>query len=373
VTAGAEALAGVDDVPWELLSHANGLADDVPGLLAALVDGPEHARDEALITLFDYLWNDGVVFEATAQAVPFLARIAGTPGLPRRSQVLDLLGRIVRASAFPEVDDPLHAREDRLGRTSTLPIEVEWATRAKAAVGASEPSWVALLDDPDAEVRGTAAFVLSGLDELATSSVEALARHAEREPDDSARAAMLVALSEVDGHDAPSLLASALKSTTKVVRFAAAVALGRLGFPSDTEVVVDLLVAAIRDPDRIDPEWQLVPGAESVSADARDALVTLAPGEARFAIGPLLEALPLESCDAYQALRALLELVFPEQGRVLSDDELSAMQRTTLVHIVAADPVWADAGDHYVVRRWLEARGLPGSREQLRWFVNGMV
>ncbi|MFO0748859.1 MAG: hypothetical protein U1F43_24820 [Myxococcota bacterium] len=364
-----DALDGLDAVGWATLQHGSGPADDVPDLLRAIVNGPPHVSDEAFITLFAALWNEGTVYPATAHVVPFLRRIAEHPDAPRRPQVLDLLGRIVRASAFPEIDDPRRGREEVLATPGDPPPELAWALAAKRAVGAGEASWVALLDDDDPQVRGEAAFVLSGLDELSAHSVLALTVRAVAERHHSALASVLLSLSEVDAKQAPSILSTALKTGVPVVKLAAAVALGRLGYPSDVEIAVDLLVAAIREPDKLDSDWQLVAGAESIGSDAREALVTLAPEQVRLAIGPLLAALPVDGCDTYQALRALLELVFPEQGRVLGHEALSPVQRAVLERVVATATLWDDMSDRYVLQHYFQMRGLPGTRTELRWFL----
>lgn len=364
-----DALAGIEAIAWATLQHGGGAADDLPLLLRELVDGRPHESDEAMIGLFSLLWNEGSVYPATAAVVPFLARVASSEGRPHRSQVLDLLGRIVRASVFPEIDDPWRGREEVLAKPAAPPAELAWAFAAKAAVGAEEDRWVDLLDDPEPAVRGAAAFVLAGLDVIQPASVAAIVRHAFGETHDLARASLLLALSDLDARDATVILSTALKTGSPVVRLAAAVALGRLGYPADTEIAVDLLVAAIREPDKLDAEWQLVAGIESIGADAREALITLAPEQARLATGPLLVALPAEGCDTYQALRALLELVFPEQRRLLAAEALSPIQRAVLERVVATRRLWEDTSDRYVLQHYFQQRGLPGTRAELRFFL----
>jgi len=361
-------LAGLDAIDWGSLRLAAGSAEPLPALFRRLVNGPDHERDEALIALFDSLVDDTLVFSGTAPSVPFLVDIARSPAAERRPEVLDLLGRIVRASAFPEVDDPLRPR-DEIRDSAEMPPAVTWALAAKAAVGRHELAWVALLDDATPAVRAGAAFVLSGLDVLDRRSVSMLAAHAASERDDVARAAMLLALAEADSLDAPSILVAAMKNGVRVIRLAAAVAIGRIGFPVELEPSVDLLVSAIREPDTYDAEWSQVAGTVSVSSDAREAVVTLAPDMARLAVGPLLGALAMEGSDTYQALRAVLELTFPEQGRTLSSDGLGPVQRAVLERIAMTPRVWEDTSDRHVVQRYFRVRGLPGTRAELRWFL----
>ncbi len=68
-------LAGLGDVPWHDLTHAYGSADDVPVLLRRL-QGDGRERDEARYALRGNIWHQGTTYDATAFAVPFLARLA---------------------------------------------------------------------------------------------------------------------------------------------------------------------------------------------------------------------------------------------------------------------------------------------------------
>jgi hypothetical protein len=59
-------------VDWSAVSHAYGPATDVPALLRAFVsDVPDH-RDFACQLLFQTIWHQGTVYEATATVVPIL-------------------------------------------------------------------------------------------------------------------------------------------------------------------------------------------------------------------------------------------------------------------------------------------------------------
>ncbi len=67
---------GLDEVPWHTLEHAYGRADDVPGAIRALLDPDPDRRTAALDELTTTIWREGVVYPATAPAVPFLAEAA---------------------------------------------------------------------------------------------------------------------------------------------------------------------------------------------------------------------------------------------------------------------------------------------------------
>ncbi|MFB0627709.1 hypothetical protein [Streptomyces sp. AB3(2024)] len=83
-------LAGMDAHPWHSFTHAYGSAEDMPDLLRALTGTDGDAADEALSELYGCVLHQGTVYAASAEAVPFLARIAAAGH--RTADVLELLG-----------------------------------------------------------------------------------------------------------------------------------------------------------------------------------------------------------------------------------------------------------------------------------------
>ena len=89
-------LAGLTDIPWASLRHAYGPADDIPGILRAILDGDEGTAKEAASELFGNIWHQGTVYQATAPAVPFLARLASAGC--RTATLAGLLGCIAEST-----------------------------------------------------------------------------------------------------------------------------------------------------------------------------------------------------------------------------------------------------------------------------------
>ncbi|WWM27476.1 hypothetical protein QBW33_27625 [Streptomyces sp. B21-104] len=77
--------AEVDARPWAALTHAYGSAADVPDCLRALAGEDDEKAAEALSELYGSILHQGSVYEATAHAVPFLARTAAAGSGPRTS------------------------------------------------------------------------------------------------------------------------------------------------------------------------------------------------------------------------------------------------------------------------------------------------
>lgn len=88
-----QALPGIGAVPWgELRSGAQPTAEQVPGLLVALASLPDD-RERAAIRdeLDEHLAPDGLLFQVTPFAVPFLLRLARTTDRPEAAFVAQLI------------------------------------------------------------------------------------------------------------------------------------------------------------------------------------------------------------------------------------------------------------------------------------------
>ncbi len=99
-------LSGLDAVEWQALSHAYGVAVDVPDQLRAVAGGDRSAAEQALFELYGSLWNQGNVYSATAAALPFLIELSTAEPLDASLRV-DVLVLLVRIGAGAG-GDPIH-------------------------------------------------------------------------------------------------------------------------------------------------------------------------------------------------------------------------------------------------------------------------
>jgi len=72
-------LDGLDSISWGKLSHAYGDADDVPGLLRALVSDSPKKAESAISDLFASILHQGTIYTATIPAIPFLRKLRFAP------------------------------------------------------------------------------------------------------------------------------------------------------------------------------------------------------------------------------------------------------------------------------------------------------
>ncbi|MFD8231441.1 HEAT repeat domain-containing protein [Streptomyces sp. NPDC059696] len=125
---------GIDEVDWASLRHAQGSAEDVPGLLRNLASADPAERQTALDGMYGAVHHPGDVYDSTLACVPFLLALAGDEGVRDRAEVVELLVGI----------------GDTAGARGGLGAAVRDALCARADV------FVRLVGDPDAAVRRAA-------------------------------------------------------------------------------------------------------------------------------------------------------------------------------------------------------------------------
>ncbi|MFG2986450.1 hypothetical protein ACGFYQ_35265 [Streptomyces sp. NPDC048258] len=166
-------LDGLDAHPWLASSHAYGSAEDIPDLLRALTGTDADAADEALSDLYGSVLHQGTVYAASAEAVPFLARIAAVGH--RTADVLGLLGGMAES-------------EDEYG---VAPGAV------RAAVAEQLPLLLPLLAAAEPTVRRTAAWAVSHT-RAAEIALPALRTRWEEETEPATRAEVLAGVARLD-------------------------------------------------------------------------------------------------------------------------------------------------------------------------------
>ncbi|MEV6394391.1 hypothetical protein AB0M39_06330 [Streptomyces sp. NPDC051907] len=173
----AQDFAGFDDLdsrPWAELHHAYGTAEDVPAILRALAGGDEDAEGGALSELWSSIIHQGTVYRATAEAVPFLARMAAA-GI-KSSDLLVLLGSIAETEDEHEVGEPGACR---------------------SAVAAQLPLMLPMIESEDPEIRRAAAWTAAQT-RAAAPVLPVLLRCWTQERTPSVRAELLAGMVHLD-------------------------------------------------------------------------------------------------------------------------------------------------------------------------------
>jgi len=179
-------LEGLNNVDWQNVRHCNGPANDIPKLLQDLLSNDKKTQSSAILQLFDNIWHHGTVYEATAQAVPFLYEILESPNCFERFSVVWLLGAIA------------HGKSDRPApnsqKNNELEIEMIWAKNAHGAVRQGVKTILGLLDDNDKDLRLPVVLLLASLPEEAAQITPVLSSMLSAEKNAEARAGLGLAL-----------------------------------------------------------------------------------------------------------------------------------------------------------------------------------
>ena len=172
-------LEGLDRIEWYALSHAFGVATDVPDQLRAMAGSDPAAAASALRDLRARLYGDGYVHTAAIAAVPFLVEIAAAEEamVDVRAGCLLLLGTLAGARER----DPAAARD------------------LLAALGRQLKRMGDLLDDPAPAIRLAAAGLAGRFVPPPVDWTRRLRALRDAEADPLARAALWVDLSLAEG------------------------------------------------------------------------------------------------------------------------------------------------------------------------------
>ncbi|MGW3244435.1 HEAT repeat domain-containing protein [Streptomyces sp. NPDC001070] len=411
MTPRTDPLAELDSVAWSELTHAYGPADDVPGQLRALRSPERDERAKALHELYGNVFHQGSRYEASAYAVPFLVGMAVDPATPDRAAILELVGALaigydeshlpagVDAAAWRSELEEFRAQDpaEVLARYDTwvaeAPTEGDRRVRemrralfdfdrdvASAgaelavydAVRGELPRLGALLDDTDPEVRAITAYVLAWFPEESGGTVPRLVRLLDGEANASVAASAIVALGLLGDPSLSARLARYLTDRDRVLRWAAATALARLGGAGTgpdavTEVVTELALAGAEPPEPCPPGIPFHEG--DLRGYAAASLTQLAGGVPDTSLDAVVDGIARTSGPAaFAVTHAALSLAFgPERPEALpAFADLRPVQQR-LVRVLAGldQATWRWGNFLGIVRAW----GLPAERAALRAYA----
>jgi len=388
-------LEDLDRVRWHKVSHAYGVATDVPDLLRALVD-PDHAskkvrtgaertnreiRDHVIHTLYGSVFHQGTVWQASPHVVPFLVEILrdGPPDPALRASLLEYLHHLALGYSedwFPAMIDPaiyfLAADAPPLDpRDRHDPSRMAgYARDCYRTVEAALPTLAPFVHDADRGVAFAAVGLLGSF--RAEASITAL-RDAAARPGTS-QAVALVALARLDPAAIPALAAPLLAAGASAGgassdRFAAvhAAAALRLADPAHADsATIDVLVHPLGELTELK-----TPLAGSIGTLVARSLERVPPPHRDRAVRALGDILALAArLTNLSTTAALLTLTFGDEPAPPRADTLTPPQRRALELILAhgAFKIGNAAFGNY--RELLTERGVPRDAAKLRaWLV----
>ncbi len=350
-------LETLDSIPWEMLEHAYGSAEDVPGLLRQLLDPDPATRSETLEELYGNVFHQGTRYPATPYVVPFLIEMCSSPWTFDRGGLLHLWKSLI-TGYFSVQERPVWGN----GETIYWGDEVQEADVDDPFSQALHQIYLEsvrghgllleLLRDTEPSVRGTAAGVLACLRTLRATSVPRLVDQLSREDVGGVRAAIAFALGELG---AVEPLRQILKEDDDdAARCMAACELARI---SPDSSLVEPLMRFVAEPIS---GYDAIPGTGGKSTgDAADAIARL-PREARWAAaGAICERLQqTRSFDTMPLVQTLLATAFEPSDVPVR--ELSEPQRQILGCLVECQELWPIGNLFHLFPYY----GLPHDRKQ---------
>ncbi|HEY4410317.1 MAG TPA: hypothetical protein VGO87_10580 [Acidimicrobiia bacterium] len=128
-------LEGLDAVEWRTRSHAFGEASNLPSLLRRVAAGGSDGH-EAVGELFNTVWHQGTVYDATAVAVPFVGELAGSDDVEPdlRELLMALLFAIGRGQGYWEVHRASAGERLPHDLDEQLALEESWVRASREAV-----------------------------------------------------------------------------------------------------------------------------------------------------------------------------------------------------------------------------------------------
>lgn len=398
-------LSGLDGIAWADLEHAYGSAEDVPGHLRALLSVDHQVREKALWSLYGNIFHQGTRYEATRYAVPFLARMARDGSIANRDRIVMLLASL--AIGYDEAYLPLgydpegdrralaglraETREDwerqldewiasapdesmRRMREDTRTMhslearvrDAEAVVLTYDAVRQELPALTKLLSTNNPQLRNAVAYLLGWFPDAAEQSVPALAALLASEASVGVAASVIISLGLLGGSDAIAAITERLAGGEPMLRWAAAVALARLGAVT-AEVVEELASAAA------EPLEQSTPAVPFLGGDcqglAAESLAIVSENMTPQAFDAVLEGLARSAgVGSLSITSAALYLAFPAgpADPLPPFDELTALQQRVVRAIAEQGPVtWRLINFMEIVGAWQ----LPNLHEELRAYA----
>jgi hypothetical protein len=303
-------------VRWARLSHAYGLARDVPRILRAMVANDEEVRKTGWNHFWGAVNHQGDFYDSTVAVVPFLIDALTREEVPCRVSILDYLRRRwLEAPDYggdPYVPDP----PGGVGVPTPVLTDVEFATVSQApsgeavdkdaekggeddtwdpesmrpmdlcawqfarAVQAGRPVYAWLLEDSDRKVSAEAAMILLLWHETRAAGKRTMIRTIEDEADPIEQAGRILEFGVyAAAEDVPQLVEWAAPHRPMEVRAAAALAAFFVAIPAAqpaAEAVQDLAVPDCGAFARLPPRGIYEDGLRKLPAYSANVVLRLA-------------------------------------------------------------------------------------------------
>jgi len=181
--------------------------------LRAALSSIEDHHNFALQLLFEIVWHQGTVYEASARVVPFLYRMLQAPQTPDRAGIAHLLGALADGHSYLQVHATRTAKDQQTWRAilakdgrdlqTEMTKEVQWVQAARQAVGVEIELLYPYLNDEDATVRWSLAKAFAQFPNRAVETIPLLEAALAKETAPYTRQEIQVTLAVLKGEPSP--------------------------------------------------------------------------------------------------------------------------------------------------------------------------
>lgn len=378
-------LEGLDKIDWSKLTHANGEASDVPGVLRQLASLEADEREHALYELSGNIWHQGTVYDASAQAVPFLIELLESEVIEGKDEICILLGHLAKGTSYHDVHQHLPILKQKAQTPewqADIQKELVWVKDVKVAVMAGKSTYLRFLADEDPALRDATSYLLASFDHPAPGLAAKIWSRFQQEPDERVQASLMLAfgiLAEPVETNLNLIFANLADAKSKSVKLAAAMALVRLARDQLPREALAMLVEAAQSPNDYEAlaksVWARVDDMELIIINH---LACLDTNSAVAVVDMLAKILP--TCEHQRALtiaEVLLNMLFRNTiGQGPTFASLNGQQQRVLRLIAQNRNVWIEKvgnAERNSIRTSMLLRscGLPDDLAKLVSFIGG--
>ncbi len=388
-------LEKLDSIRWENLSRFRPDDDpdaaNIPQTIRNLASRDRSTRQHAISALYEDLWHQGTVCETTACVVQFLIELLAKPTIEDKADIVQFLSVISFENPFGYA----HPAAVFFQSYPDKYVPPSWwyrdraIYRVRSEVHKGYSIYQQLLSPQEKPfLRGAAAYLLGILTDCDNQNINWLRLCFNSEEDERVRAVIVlsVGLLSDDRFENTVWLQNIFDTENALfLRINAAIGLARSVPDRASNLVVDLLVDTIVNPDNLASMFGLYPWYFNSSLDfgilqywCSIALNRIGRRSPRL-LPTLINILDMLSPEgSYEIAGCILNIIF--DGKAMSPnltvDLLSQEQRTGLESIANSKQFWSEYSETCSVLHvdyMLEAFGIPTRQEKLRAFLAGEI
>lgn len=385
-------LEGLDQIAWADLNHAYGSAKDVPDLLRTLCSPDPQLRRSAHQVLHNALIEQGTIYQATSNIVPFLLEILQTDTPADKADIVMLLHQMLHGSASADFNDSSFFDDTEYLEMDEADSELQedylalddddddadadayndddnYEQQAYETILAASPTYFTLLEQDNPELQHASAKLLTHLATQDSALQQQLCNYLTQQAAPTIQTLLLISLNELIELDETwqtSLLHCFSYGPNMLVRWSAATVITGLAYEQTPPQVAQLLLDVLYNPLQLAQDYQqLAWSTDDIFLYGVQACQNLGEQYQTELIIALSASLHLaEEGFGFYLLGLLLDMLFKPEGKTRSrrkNQVLTQQQRALLNTIINSQNLWDSSDDLLILQNYR----LPSKRTEL--------